>query len=334
MNERLDHIVFSNEMSSVLNDRIDLFIACIGYEERSSYIYCKLKSMLNTESLLLLAIDDYESYPHAKAIIEEAKLQSASSVCIVKYNATELVQNIIVNRVKEKINNRKNAMIHIDYSSMPRGWYCKLPELLCSVLSNNCRVFFWYTEGEYASFDNEYPTAGINSYVLYSGKPSLIDRKCTHFIGVGYDSIRTNGIISLLNPESVITCAANNPDRQDVLQRVENVNKEIMNESYMNLSLDITDIRFMIAKLKGIVNEIFTIAQSDVILIPDGPKPLIFVMSMIPWMIEETGICCLHIVRNDNIFMPQNITARGKDTSEPFTEEDHIIGFSVSCLQD
>lgn len=330
MSNVLKKIKFSNEQCSILNDRIDLFIACVGYEDRSSYIYNKLKPKLNTDNLLLFAVNDFKNYPHSKAIMEEANALG-EKCCIVEYNKSELVHKTIIQRVQEIISNCNDARIHIDYSSMPRGWYCKLPELLSPILSNKCSVYFWYAEGEYKLLDSEYPTVGINSYVLYSGKPSLSDRKCTHFIGVGYDSIRTNGIISLLNPESVVTCAANNPDRKDVLNRVEEVNKEIMNESYMNLSLNITDIEFMIAKLKGIVNEIFAIAQNDVVLVPDGPKPLIFTMSMIPWMIGKTGICCLHIVRNDNIFRPYNITARGNNTSPTFTAGDHIIGFSVSC---
>ena len=98
----------------------------------------------------------------------------------------------------------------------------------------------------------------------------------------------------------------------------------------MNLSLNITDIEYMIAKLKGIVNEVFTIAQSDIVMVPDGPKPLIFVMSMIPWLTGKTGICCLHIVRNDSIFKPYNIIARGQNDCSTFSDEDHIIGFSIS----
>ena len=329
MNNNIKRIQFTNAQCSLLNGRIDLFVACIGYEERSCYIYKKIKSKLDSSSLLLLSVNDYERFPHSKDLIDEERERNVEC-CIVPYNDAESVQERIVKRVQKVISCCDDARIHIDYSSMPRNWYCKLPELLNPYLTQNSIVYFWYSEGVYPLFDDEYPTAGIKSYVLYSGKPSLLDRKCTHFIGVGYDSIRTRGIITLLNPESVITCAANNPERSDVIKRVEAVNKEIMNESYMNLSLNITDIEYMIAKLKGIVNEVFTIAQSDIVMVPDGPKPLIFVMSMIPWLTGKTGICCLHIVRNDSIFKPYNIIARGQNDCSTFSDEDHIIGFSIS----
>ena len=332
MNNSIQKIKFYNEHCSSLNDTIDLFISCIGYEDRSFYAYNKLKKRLNLANLLLFAVEDYSDYPSAKAIIDEEKDRGVNCI-IVKYSDTELVQKTIIDRIEHIIETNKTAKIHIDYSSMPRSWYCKLPELLSNLIPILEKVYFWYSEGEYLKFENEYPTAGIDSYVLYSGKPSLLERKRTHFIGVGYDSIRTIGIITLLNPESVITCSANNPTRVDVLNKVESVNKEIINESFMNLSLNITDVEFMIAKITGIVNEIYTIAQSDIVLIPDGPKPLIFTMSMIPWIIGEPGISCLHIIRNNSIFKPNNVKPLGNDYSQTFSDADHIIGFSLNnCL--
>ena len=329
MKNQTQKISFKNEPSSSLCNKIDLFISCIGYEDRSFYIYNKLIDRLNPENLLLFTVDDYADYPDAKKIIDEA-IAKGVTCPIVRYSDSEFVQKKIIEKVISVISKNETAKIHIDYSSMPRGWYCKLPELLSQRTSLSNKVYFWYSEGVYSQFDNEYPTVGIDSYVLYSGKPSLVDRRRTHFIGVGYDSIRTNGIITLLNPESVVTCAANNPTRDDVIQKVKAVNKEIMDESFMNLSLDITDIEFMIAKLSGIVIEIYTIAHNDIVIIPDGPKPLIFAMSMIPWIINEPGVCCLHIIRNDNIFKPNNVKALGNNYTSSFSDEDHIIGFSIA----
>ncbi len=197
MNNSIQKIKFCNEHCSLLNDTIDLFISCIGYEDRSFYAYNKLKKRLNLANLLLFAVEDYSDYPSAKAIIDEEKDRGVNCI-IVKYSDTELVQKTIIDRIEHIIETNKTAKIHIDYSSMPRSWYCKLPELLSNLIPILEKVYFWYSEGEYLKFENEYPTAGIDSYVLYSGKPSLLERKRTHFIGVGYDSIRTIGIITLL----------------------------------------------------------------------------------------------------------------------------------------
>lgn len=328
MNSSWNKIQFKNEPCNMLNERIDLFVACIGYEDRSYFIYKKLVDRLEPKRILLFAIDDFASYDSARRVIADARANGIEC-CIVKYNDAEQVQKKIVITAQDIFRENECSKIHIDYSSMPRGWYCKIPELLEHVLPSSGEVFFWYTEGEYEQFENEYPTVGIDSYTLYSGKPSLLERKRTHFIGVGYDSIRTNGIITLLNPEIVITCEANNPTRTDVWETIKRNNREIFNESFMNLSLDITDIEFMIAKMCGIVNEVYSIANSDIILVPDGPKPLIFVMSMLPWLCDEQGICCLHIKRNDKIFKARNVRALRNDLNSSFSQNDHIIGFSL-----
>lgn len=324
MDDQTHRIIFKNEVFSP-QCNIDLFVTCIGYEDRSFYIYNKIIDRLNSDNTLIFAVNDYADYPNAKKIFNEAKSRGLDC-SIVQYANSEAVQKRIMKKVNSIVSKNRSAEIHIDYSSMPRGWYCKLPELLSQCILSSNKVYFWYSEGEYLKFDDGYPTVGINSYVLYSGKPSLVDRNRTHFIGVGFDSIRTNGIITLLNPESVVTCAANNPTRKSIMDKVKTVNKEIMDESYMNLSLDLTDFEFMIAKIAGIVNEIYTIAHNDIVIIPDGPKPLIFAMSMIPWLTNKPGICCLHIIRNDSIFKPNNVKAFGESSEDG----DSIIGFSFA----
>ena len=67
----------------------------------------------------------------------------------------------------------------------------------------------------------------------------------------------------------------------------------------------------MISKMKGIINEYYYAGESDVVLVPDGPKPLIFVMSMMPWIMDKAGISCLHIIRNSKEVKKNNVKAKG-----------------------
>lgn len=41
MSSKYGNIVFNNAASCLLCEQVDLFIACIGYEDRSFYIYEK-----------------------------------------------------------------------------------------------------------------------------------------------------------------------------------------------------------------------------------------------------------------------------------------------------
>ena len=56
----------------------------------------------------------------------------------------------------------------------------------------------------------------------------------------------------------------------------------------------------------------------DIVLVPDGPKPLIMAMSLIPEIVGIPGISCLHVSRNKKFFKPIDVEAI-----------DSVIGFST-----
>lgn len=286
---------------------IDLFIACLGYEERSFFILDKIKDKLNDDALMVFTIDDYRSFD--ADIVKRIECED----CIVeKYNGDVEVQKKIVDKVACISQDNKPKRIAIDYSSMPRGWYCRIPESLEKVLNKGSEVLFWYSEGEYIEQPDFYSTVGIESYHVFSGKPSFsTTRLRTHFIGVGYDAIRTQGLISILDPEEYVICEAYNPDSPDVHESICRVNEAVIEQTSNIVSLFITDIEFMISKMKGIINEYYYAGESDVVLVPDGPKPLIFVMSMMPWIMDKAGISCLHIIRNSKEVKKNNVKAKG-----------------------
>lgn len=151
---------------------------------------------------------------------------------------------------------------------------------------------------------------------MVSGKASLLPEKRTHIFGLGYDSVRTQGIISILDPEYIIVCEAHDPVRDDIYKNVVDANKTLIDQAAMSVSLDLSDFSFIISKLRELTNEL--IPNSDVIFVPDGPKPLILAMSLIPELLKATGITCLHAIRDYSKFEPVNVTASGK-----------IIGFSI-----
>ena len=66
----------------------------------------------------------------------------------------------------------------------------------------------------------------------------------------------------------------------------------------------------MVSKLCDTANELLPVG--DVILIPDGPKPLIFALSLVPDLVGKQGITCLHIARNNDYFESVDVTPTGK----------------------
>ena len=200
---------------------------------------------------------------------------------------------------------------------MPRSWYCKLPKLLEGIVRETDKIYFWYAEGQYPTSHEAYPSAGIESFSFFSGKPSLqIETNRIHVVALGYDAIRTQAILSITDPSYLVACYAYSPKREGFQENIKQVNDQILSRAAISLSLNIEDFEFMVSKLCDITNELLPVG--DVVLIPDGPKPLIFALSLVPDLVRKQGVTCLHISRNNDNYEPMDVVATGT-----------IYGFSI-----
>jgi len=308
---------FNQQYSDEKFNQEDLFICAIGYEERSYFLYNKVLNKIRPDHILILAFNDYENYDHTKSQISKISKENSVRCRFLNYQNYEETMQIIdlfINQHKEE---HKELKVHVDYSSMPRSWYSRLPRTFESTLEVGDKVFFWYVEGVYPEGYNEYPSAGIDSFAFYSGRPTLrIENKRTHVLSLGYDTIRTQAIISILDPESMIVCNAYNSNNREVSERVKRLNKELITQAMMVVTLQIDDFSFMVSKLCELAYEYQP--TGDVIFIPDGPKPLILAMSLIPDIVDMEGVTCMHIVRNKEYYNPINVLPKN-----------NIWGFSI-----
>lgn len=294
----------------------DIFICAFGYENRSMALYKNIKSVISPNNILVFVFDDYQKYNYIINQIDEVINEKEIIIEKVKYESAIEVCNNIKKMIKVKTQGKEAITVHIDYSSMPRKWYCQLPLLLRNNLREQDKVFFWYVAGTYPVNYEAYPSAGIDSFAVL-GKPSLrIGAKRMHVIGLSYDAIRTNAMISILDPDSYITCSAYDRNNKEISDNVHLINEQVISRANMEISLQIDDFSFMISKLCEIANEFLPLG--DVILVPDGPKPIIFAMSMVPLLLEKPGVTCLHVSRNKEYYSAVNVDST-----------DNIYGFSV-----
>ena len=110
--------------------------------------------------------DDYKNYEHTRDKIEELE-KDGRPIYIESYFNYESVQEKIVSEIKNAMADNDSITVHIDYSSMPRSWYCKLPILLQGIIREVDNVYFWYCEGEYPSSYEEYSSAGICFFIFF-----------------------------------------------------------------------------------------------------------------------------------------------------------------------
>lgn len=284
----------------------DLFICALGYESRSLHLYEKIKTIVQSENVLIFYFNDFKDIEYIE------KLSAKGIKCIrAFYKLGHDVQKEICNFIFSK--NNKYTRVHIDYSSMPRNWYYNLPKLL---EREDLITYFWYVVGEYPVDYTGYPTAGIDSFVRI-GKPSLRnDGKRLHIFGLSYDSVRTKALISEIDPESYITCNAFNSNNKERGENVNILNRQVRANALSELVFCYEDFSFMFSKLCETAIEYSNLG--NVIFVPDGPKPLIFAMSLATLYLEKEGVSCLHVYRNESYFSVVDV----KPTN-------YIFGFAV-----
>ena len=282
-------------LCKVKND--DLFICSVGYEERSYYLLNQFRSRVLSKNILVFSFDELVAKTKKKNRILDAQLNELLLIPSL-YRDTQSFISKVSEFVSSKIEHDKVINVYIDYSYMPRMWYCKLPSLQMNY-NKSINIIFLYTEGIYPLEYYDYPTAGIGSLVPFSGMPSLRTHlKRTHIVSLSYDVIRTEGLLSMLDPESIITCNAYDPDDRKVYENILEINESILSRADYSLTFHLDNFSFIVAKICEVINE--NLPLGDVVLIPDGPKPLIFALSLSAKLLEEKkGLTCMQILRSN-----------------------------------
>lgn len=282
-------------------DKDSLFIGVFGYETRSSYIFSLLEEALDPQNVLMFQIETVPKYSiKIKKDIANAK---KLGVCIepVDYYDTNYFISRITSFIEHHI--KKSASIsdvNIDYSSLPRDVYCRLPFYLSkNILPTSISYNYWYSEAKYINTLDEFPTSGIKNLYRFSGNRSLgVNKGRTHIFGIGYDNIRTTAIQTTLDPSPLITCFSYKTGDENIVRRIKSKNSIILNQSSQYYGFPIEDFSTMLYKLTEITYESYI--HDDVVLVPDGPKPLILAMSLVPDILNKVGVIALHIRRNIN----------------------------------
>lgn len=286
----------------------DILICAIGFESRSKYLFELFSKKINKDNIFVIYFRDFGDDAVTK-YIDNNRL-NAGEIFVTKYNEIQSVCDQIISFIE---NRKSHNKVYIDYSSMPRTLYCKLPILLENHSVANAE--FLYVVGQYPEDYSTYPSAGIESFSKI-GNPSLRNSKRLHIIGVGYDKIRTEALLSILNPDSYAVCIAHYSKDMDMENNVININRHVIDQSVALVGFCTDDFSFMVAKLCEMANE--NLSLGDVVFVPDGPKPLIMAMSLIPSIVKKDGIVCVQIARNPLCYEPVEVKPMGT-----------VISFSV-----
>lgn len=272
----------------------DVFICTIGFEVRSRFLLDKVEQILKNDHILVLYFEDLKDKSDIGDYIlrlEEKKIRTEA----VSYEQGYAVADIVLDYLK--LISPFQGNVYIDYSAMPRTWYSLLPVQLNRKIDSD--IFFLYVVGEYPCDYKAYPSAGIESYSII-GRSSLRDKKRLHIIGIGYDAVRTKALISILDPDMYSVCSAHYSKDSEMENRVQEVNQHVLQQAVSCIGLCTDDFSFMVARLCELANEYLPLG--DVVFVPDGPKPLIMAMSLVPQLLNKEGVVCLHVARNSTCY--------------------------------
>lgn len=268
-----------------------VFVFACGYEQRSTSLLRMLEPLIDSGNFTACgftfpAFPDFGSRPKNDAFLSDLGI---GCTCLGANEVDKFIEMIVSIVEKAKIL-FPHVQLIVDYSSMPRNWYSNL---MVKCLSDDWTIDtqWWYTSGKYPSI--EYPCVGYGDFKIFSGSPSVDCAGITHVFGLGFDSIRTHGIWNHLDPQRTISFFVSGENESDYRNRIRDSNYEILAASFSVNEL-------CIKSFSGIFSSLYDYARlasagGDVALVPDGPKPIILAMSVIPILLDRSGVFCWHV---------------------------------------
>lgn len=284
-------------------DESDLLIFALGYETRSLYLYRKNQKTRNKNNTLAIWIDSENCRKNEVKELQEKNIP----VMGCSYTDSEEVCELISKFLREKSQADGQIHVHVDYSSMPRSWYCSILRYINNYIQGQFVAFFWYAAGCYPNSYKTFPSAGIDSISVFSGiSLPAVDIKRYHIMGIGFDNIRTETVKSIVEPDSLIVCYAYK-ENSDIKGQVYEVNQRTIQTATMSVAFPINHFSGMVDRICSLTHELLA-KNAQIIIIPDGPKPLIMAMSLVPEIVGKPGVTCLHISRNSVHYSKVNVT--------------------------
>lgn len=266
-----------------------LFVFSCGYEKRSLSQFKYLLGLDRTFNVNYFCFS-FNTYKKSASRPENDRFLAEHDVKLVELETEDSINAWVNlnNYLCDELNG--DAQIYIDYSSMPRSWYCMFAKKLISgELGNHASLI--YSHGKY--FDTHYPCVGYGEFLQFSGRPKITSTREVNVFGLGFDATRSHGIWTFLDPQLSVAVIARSPNNDEHCQRVRRENTEILSASDSILEVDVYKFSSMLATLVDLSRKYLT--YGDVALVPDGPKPMVAAMSLVPFYLEDKGVYCWHV---------------------------------------
>jgi len=272
----------------IISEQYDLGIFAAGFERRSNSVPLFLKPRNFKKVLVFGFIEekDYESRENNNTYFLE---NWAETIILVSANDEGEIYTTLNNL---DLNQQDSLKILIDYSSMSRLWYAGILNWLkFNENYKNVIVDFCYSAGEYK---NEVQPLFVEKIISIPGCEGSTQNfsKSVAIFGLGFDGSSTLWALDRLEPDIVFAYYANPSIFPDYPERTRRQNSELLNE-YASGILEIpllsceSTFRYLGELISTYIN------NSDITIIPMGPKPHILSAILLSFRFKE--ITCLYI---------------------------------------
>jgi hypothetical protein len=272
-----------------------LLISFVGYEERSIFL---LKKSLKI-GVKWTKIFTFSNSQEAFSLASNLKWAGAKKLTLTETSRCKLREGLYsilkAIRVLKRANKIECLDVHIDYSSLPREWYCMLFWRLSR--RKGIRLFGWYVAGSYKMADT-YPCVGVGEWEIFFSQSRITSRSRSTILGLSLDWVRTLGIIDRLNSDEYYAVAASPLRGGGMKDILEKLNYEIISGSQNFTFLPIEDFSRMFFGVRDII--LHLLGVSDVEVVADGPKPLVLAMTLAAATFGRPGVHCWHVRHAEN----------------------------------
>lgn len=268
-----------------------LFVFACGYESRSLYLLNQIAKQGALEECVPLALcfSKYKEEGSRPANDRRLAALSVAATEIQDYSA-DTVLRLVGEKIDALTKSGNSVRVVVDYSSMPRRWYCNLVPFL-RARSDIRQCEFWYVQGKYGP--EEYPCVGYGDFQVFSGQARVTRTKEVHVFGLGFDSTRTYGVWNFLDPQFTCCLIAESDRNQRFVERVLASNSEILQAANLVQRVRLDDFPMLLSQVTDIARKCVNIG--DVCLVADGPKPLVLAMSLAPILFGHPGVTSWHV---------------------------------------
>ena len=266
-----------------------LFVFSCGYEERSLSQYKYVNENVPEDKVIYLCFC-FKSYKDFGSRPSNDRLLSEHGINQVEVDTKDCVTawTTLANYIND--HPEGFTQIIIDYSSMPRNWYCMFANKMING-EIGPDVAMIYSHGEY--FTSKYPCVGYGEFHEFSGRPNITTTREMNIFGLGFDSTRTHGIWTFLDPQASVAIIARSPNNKEHCDRVRRENPEIISASDNIYEVNINEFSMTLSTIIDIARKYS--GYGDVALVPDGPKPIVLAMSLVPLYLDSKGVYCWHV---------------------------------------